>query len=60
MRGHLHIAATMARQAPDANEVQAASIIMGDVKGSMPKAVQNMVAGNATSYLINFRNAHSR
>lgn len=60
VRGHLHLAATMARQDPDSYEVSACSVIMGDVKGSMPKAVQNMVAGNASSYLINFRDAHSR
>ncbi|CAK9039808.1 unnamed protein product [Durusdinium trenchii] len=60
VRGHLHLAATLARQEPGSAEVSAASVIMGDVRGSMPKAVQNMVAGNASSYLINFRDAHSR
>ncbi|CAE7945568.1 unnamed protein product [Symbiodinium sp. KB8] len=53
--GELYISIAMTPSA----EVSAASVIMGDVKGSMPKAVQNMVAGNASSYLINFRDAHS-
>lgn len=59
VRGHLHVAATLARQAPGDTEVRAASIILGDVRGSMPKQLQNMVAGNASSYLANFRNAHA-
>ncbi|CAE8606095.1 unnamed protein product [Polarella glacialis] len=61
VRGHLHLAATMARQAPGSEEVtDCASIIMGDVKGNMPKMLQNMVAGNASSYLSNFRDAHDK
>jgi len=58
VRGNLHLAATLARQSPDAAVTNAASVILGDIRGNMPKALQNMVAGNASSYLANFRNAH--
>eukprot|EP00913_Durusdinium_trenchii_P003604 g3335.t1 len=33
VRGHLHLAATLARQEPGSAEVSAASVIMGDVRG---------------------------
>eukprot|EP00747_Dinoflagellata_sp_TGD_P166687 gnl/TRDRNA2_/TRDRNA2_189865_c0_seq1.p1 gnl/TRDRNA2_/TRDRNA2_189865_c0~~gnl/TRDRNA2_/TRDRNA2_189865_c0_seq1.p1 ORF type:complete len:276 (+),score=54.27 gnl/TRDRNA2_/TRDRNA2_189865_c0_seq1:87-830(+) len=59
VRGHLEIAATLARQEPGESEVQAASIIMGDIRGNMPKNLQNLIAGNASTYLKNFRDAHA-
>jgi len=58
VRGKLHLAATIVRQSLGEPAARSASIILGDVRGKMPRPLQNMVAGNVSSYLANFRDAH--
>jgi len=59
VRGKLHLAATVVRQKLGEPSAKAASIMHGDLRGKMPRTVQNIVAGGSSSYLANFRDAHS-
>mmetsp|Transcript_120765 Transcript_120765/g.313547 ORF Transcript_120765/g.313547 Transcript_120765/m.313547 type:complete len:262 (-) Transcript_120765:206-991(-) len=59
VRAHLKLSATFARQGPGEQGVRAAFIIQGDIKGNMPRSLQNLLAGNASTYLAQFRDAHS-
>mmetsp|Transcript_46339 Transcript_46339/g.134991 ORF Transcript_46339/g.134991 Transcript_46339/m.134991 type:complete len:269 (+) Transcript_46339:73-879(+) len=58
-RADLKLSATFARQAPGSETCQMGFICQGDIKGKMPKALQNLLAGNASTYLAKFRDAHS-
>lgn len=58
VRGHLKLSATFVRQAQGAPTSQAGFIIQGDVRGKMPKSMQNLMAGNASTYLARFCDAH--
>lgn len=59
VRGCLRLSATLAYQESGSSTSQMAFIIQGDIRGNMPKSVQNLVAGRASTFLASFRDAHT-